>query len=28
VDDPDAKLPAGNYLFKVGKRKFLRVQGK
>jgi tyrosyl-tRNA synthetase len=27
VDDPDAKLPAGNYLFKVGKRKFLRVQG-
>jgi tyrosyl-tRNA synthetase len=28
VDDPDAKLPAGNYLFKVGKRKFLRVKGK
>ncbi|MFH1025885.1 MAG: tyrosine--tRNA ligase [Nitrospirota bacterium] len=28
VDDPDAKLPAGSYLFKVGKRKFLRVQGK
>jgi len=28
VDDSDAKLPAGSYLFKVGKRKFLRVQGK
>jgi len=28
VDDPDVKLPTGSYLFKVGKRKFLRVQGK
>jgi tyrosyl-tRNA synthetase len=28
VDDTDAKLPAGSYLFKVGKRKFLRVQGR
>jgi tyrosyl-tRNA synthetase len=28
VDDPDSKLPPGRYLFKVGKRKFLRVQGK
>jgi tyrosyl-tRNA synthetase len=27
VVDPDAKLPAGTYLFKVGKRKFLRIQG-
>lgn len=25
VDDPDTKLPAGRYLFKVGKRKFLWV---
>jgi len=28
VDDPDAKLPAGNYLFKVGKRKFLKIRAK
>lgn len=28
LDDPDAKLPAGTYLFKVGKRKFLRVSPK
>ncbi len=25
VDDPDGKLPPGSYLFKVGKRKFLRI---
>ena len=25
LNDPDAKLPAGEYLFKVGKRKFLKV---
>jgi tyrosyl-tRNA synthetase len=28
LDDPDAKLPAGTYLFKVGKRKFLRISPK
>lgn len=27
VIDPDAKLPVGRYLFKVGKRKFLIIQG-
>lgn len=25
--DPDGKLPKGDYLFKAGKRKFLRIQG-
>jgi tyrosyl-tRNA synthetase len=28
LDDPDAKLSAGTYLFKVGKRKFLRISPK
>jgi tyrosyl-tRNA synthetase len=28
VDVPDAKLPAGTYLFKVGKRKFLKISAK
>lgn len=28
VDDPDTKLPAGSYLFKVGKRKFLKISAK
>ncbi len=28
VDDPDMKLTAGNYLFKVGKRKFLQISAK
>ena len=27
-DNPDAKLKKGNYLFKAGKRKFLRIIGK
>ncbi|MBI5203326.1 MAG: tyrosine--tRNA ligase [Nitrospirae bacterium] len=27
-DNPDAKLKKGNYLFKTGKRKFLRIAGK
>lgn len=27
-DNPDAKLKKGNYLFKAGKRKFLRIAGK
>ncbi|OGW57654.1 MAG: tyrosine--tRNA ligase [Nitrospirae bacterium RBG_16_43_8] len=27
-DNPDAKLKKGNYLFKVGKRKFFRIIGK
>jgi len=26
--DPDAKLKKGDYLFKAGKRKFLRVVGR
>jgi tyrosyl-tRNA synthetase len=25
ADDPDRKLPRGNYLFKVGKRRFMRI---
>jgi tyrosyl-tRNA synthetase len=25
ADDPDRKLPRGNYLFKVGKRRFVRI---
>ena len=28
VDAPDSKLPAGSYLFKVGKRKFLQIRAK
>jgi tyrosyl-tRNA synthetase len=28
VSDPDTKLPAGNYLFKVGKRTFLKIHPK
>ncbi len=28
VQDPDAKLASGEYLFKVGKRKFLKVRAK
>lgn len=27
-DNPDAKLKKGNYLFKAGKRKFLKIAGK
>ena len=27
-DDPDAKLKKGSYLFKAGKRKFLKIMGK
>ena len=27
-DNPDAKLKKGDYLFKAGKRKFLRIEGK
>jgi tyrosyl-tRNA synthetase len=27
-DNPDAKLKSGTYLFKAGKRKFLRIVGK
>ncbi len=26
LDDPDRKLPVGNYLFKVGKRRFMEVR--
>jgi len=26
LDDPDRKLPTGNYLFKVGKRRFMEVR--
>jgi tyrosyl-tRNA synthetase len=25
TDDPDGKLPRGNYLFKIGKRRFMRI---
>ncbi len=28
LNDPDAKLPAGTYLLKVGKRKFLQIRAK
>ncbi len=28
LDDPDARLPAGEYLFRVGKRKFLTIRAK